>query len=135
MTATLPSNERGRWNAVLLFLVLAIAFAVAVGTLSTLPMTRHAAQGRTGTALDAETIRQMIDQRACKPIEVYVCPPVSQSKLICYLRSSSEGGQLWAGVIVGMDMPHPIITGYVAPYSYWEGANLRDGCYRVSRID
>jgi hypothetical protein len=81
----------------------------------------------------------MIDKRACKPIEVYVCPPVRQSKLMCYLKTTTIGGtpdELWAGVIVGINIPHNIITGYVAPYfEYWLPSNERDGCYRASRIN
>ena len=133
MSATTLENRGG--GGKFLLILLAIAFAVAVGMLSTLPMTRHASQGRVGTSMDAETIRRMIDNRECKPIEVYVCPPVNQSKLMCYLKPADNGDELWAGVIVGINPPHPIITGYVAPYfAYWVGANERDGCYRASRL-
>lgn len=135
--ATIAQHHRGGGGKIFLVLVaIIIAVSVAVGSLGSLPMTRHAEQGRAGTTMDAEAIRQMIDNRACKPIEVYVCPPVGQSKLMCYLKPSSDGDQLWAGVIVGIDMPHPIITGYVAPYkAYWEPANYRDGCWLASRIN
>jgi hypothetical protein len=127
--------QGGGGKIALVVLFAAIALAVAVGTLSTLPMTNHAAQGRAGTTMDAEAIRQMIDRRACKPIEVYVCPPVNQSKLMCFLKFSGSD-ELWAGVLVGINPPHPIITGYIAPYlEYWMPSNERDGCYRVSRID
>ena len=133
---TITQQHRGGGGKIFLILVaIIIAVSVAVGNLGSLPMTRHAAQGRASTSMGAEEIRQMIDKRACKPIEVYVCPPVKQSKLMCYLKPSSDGDELWAGVIVGIDMPHPIITGYVAPYfSYWIGANERDGCYLASRM-
>lgn len=135
MTTVTLDNRGGGGKILLILVAIVIAFSVAVGSLGTLPMTKHAEQGRAGTTMDAEAIRQMIDKRACKPIEVYVCPPVSQSKLICYLKPGGNGDALWAGVIVGISAPHPIITGYVAPYSYWQGANLRDGCYRASRIN
>jgi len=118
---------------ILLFL-LAIA-AIVVGTLTSLPMTQHAANGRAGTTMDADAIRRMIDNRACKPIEFYVCPPVNQSKAICYLKVSNAD-ELWAGVIVGLHSPNKIITGYVAPYfEYWIPANARDGCWLASRIN
>lgn len=134
---TITQHHRGGGGKIFLILMaIIIAFSIVVGSLGSLPMTRHAAQGRAGTTMDAEEIRQMIDKRACKPIEVYVCPPVNQSKLMCYLKPSSAGDELWAGVIVGIDTPHPIITGFVAPYfEYWIPANYRDGCYRVSRIN
>lgn len=136
MTAVMPNNKDGGGKILLILLAIIIALSVMIGSLSNLPMTRHASQGRAGTNMDAETIRQMIDKRACKPIEVYVCPPVNQSKLLCYLKPSESGDELWAGVIVGIDIPHPIITGYVAPYfEYWVGANKRDGCYMASRMN
>ena len=127
--------QGGGGEVFLVLLAIIIVFAVAVGSLSSLPMTNHAAQGRAGTTMDAEAIRQMIDKRACKPIEVYVCPPVNQSKLMCFLKFSGDD-KLWAGVLVGINPPNRIITGYIAPYlEYWMPANERDGCYRVSRID
>jgi len=85
--------------------------------------------------MDAETIRQMIDKRACRPIEFYVCPPVNQSKAICYLKVSGTD-ELWAGVLLGLHPPNNVITGYVAPYfEYWVPANARDGCWLASRIN
>lgn len=136
MATTTLDNRGGGGKILLLFMAIVIVLAVAIGSLSTLPMTQHAAQGRAGTTMDAEAIRRMIDKRACKPIEVYVCPPVNQSKMMCYLKPSGDGDELWAGVIVGIDIPHPIITGYVAPYfGYWIAANERDGCYLASRIN
>jgi hypothetical protein len=78
----------------------------------------------------------MIDNRLCKPIEIHVCPPVNQSKAMCYLKPSDSGDELWAGVIVGLHTPNKIITGYVAPYhEYWVPANIRDGCWMASRIN
>lgn len=134
MTTTTLDNKGGGGIILFILLVIVIVFVVTVGSLSSLPMTQHAAQGRTGTNMDAETIRQMIDNRACKPIEVYVCPPVNQSKLMCYLKPSADD-ELWAGVIVGINPPHRIITGYVAPYfAYWVPSNARDGCYRVANL-
>ena len=134
-------------NRILLFLpiliLIIILVAISLGaldtlglpTLSDLPMTQHAAQGRVGTTMDAEAIRQMIDNRACKPIEFYICPSVNQSKAICYLKVSATD-ELWAGVIVGLHTPNKIITGYVAPYfEYWVPANARDGCWLASRIN
>ena len=120
----------------LLALIVIIVLATwAMDTLSSLPMTQHATQGRVSTTMDADTIRQMIDNRACRPIEFYVCPPVNQSKAICYLKVSATD-ELWAGVIVGLHTPNKIITGYVAPYfEYWVPANTRDGCWMASRIN
>lgn len=131
--ASYDGHDKGK--ALLICLVIAVVFSVLVGSLSTLPMTSHAEQGRAGTTMDAETIRQMIDKRACKPIEVYMCPPVRQAKSMCYLKHGGND-ELWAGVILGINPPHPVITGYVAPYfEYWIPANERDGCYLVSRIN
>lgn len=137
MTATTLDNRGGGGWILLFFLAIIIVFAVSigVGSLSDLPMTQHAAQGRAGTTMDAESIRQMIDNRACKPIEFYVCPPVNQSKAICYLKVSATD-ELWAGVIIGLHPPNKIITGFVAPYyEYWIPANTRDGCWMASRIN
>lgn len=104
--------------------------------LSDLPLTQHAAQGRANTTMDADAIRQMIDNRACKPIEFYVCPPMNQSKAICYLKPSNTGDELWAGVIIGLHPPNNIITGYIAPYfEYWIPSIQRDGCWMASRIN
>ena len=132
MTTTTMNNKSGLGLIVLFFFVIFVVAAI-IGSLSALPMTKHAAQGRIGTTMDADTIRQMIDDRACQPIEFYVCPSANQSKAICYLKSitNNEGvpDELWAGVIVGLHAPNPIITGYVAPYfEYWIPANTRDGC-------
>lgn len=139
MTATTLDNRGGGGKILLLFLVIIIIFAISIGigSLLDLPMTQHAAQGRSDASLDADAIRRMIDNRACKPIEVWVCPPARQSKMLCYLRPSSNysGDDTWAGVIIGIDEPHRIITGYVAPRSYWEGTFIRDGCWMASRID
>ena len=128
-------NSGGSSKLPALILILAVAaVTIAIGALSTLPMTRHAADGRVGTSLDADAIRRMIDDRKCKPIEFYVCPPVLQSKAMCYLKSTGTD-ELWAAIIVGLNEPNRIITGYVAPYfEYWVGANARDGCYLVSRL-
>ncbi|HDZ13557.1 MAG TPA: hypothetical protein ENH60_01490 [Pricia sp.] len=98
-------------------------------------MTQHAARGRADTAMDADEIRRMIDKRECRPIEFYTCPPVNQSKAICYLKVTS-GDELWAGVIIGLHPPNKIITGYVAPYfEYWIPSIQRDGCWLASRIN
>jgi len=133
-TTTLDNKGVGDYFCWILLFLLAIA-AIVVGTLTSLPMTQHAANGRAGTTMDADAIRRMIDNRACKPIEFYVCPPVNQSKAICYLKVSNAD-ELWAGVIVGLHSPNKIITGYVAPYfEYWIPANARDGCWLASRIN
>ena len=133
-TATLDNRGSGG-KILLLLLAIIIVFAVTVGSLSALPMTQHAAQGRVGTTMDADAIRRMIDDRACRPIEFYVCPPVNQSKALCYLKIA-ETDELWAGVIVGLHAPNKVITGYVAPYfEYWVPANVRDGCWLASRIN
>jgi hypothetical protein len=135
MTTTTLDNRGGGGKILLLFVAIIIVLAVAIGSLSSLPMTQHAAQGRAGTTMDADAIRRMIDDRACKPIEFYICPPVNQSKALCYLKIT-ETDELWAGVIVGLHTPNNIITGYVAPYfDYWIEANERDGCYLDSRIN
>lgn len=136
MTATSLSDSRGSPGIILLFfLAIIIVLAVTIGSLSDLPMTQHAAQGRAGTTMDAEAIRRMIDKRACKPIEFYICPPMNQSKAICYLKVT-HADELWAGVSIGLHPPNKIITGYVAPYfEYWIPANARDGCWLASRIN
>ena len=138
MTATPLSDSRGGGGWILLFfLAIIIVFAVGIAarSLSDLPMTQHATQGRAGTTMDADAIRRMIDDRLCKPIEFYVCPPVNQSKAICYLKVSATD-ELWAGVIIGLHPPNKVITGYVAPYfEYWIPANARDGCWLESRIN
>lgn len=143
MSAIATNNNRP--NIIPLLVILGIVFAVGVyfytaGALAELPMTQHAAEGRAGTTMDADTIRRMIDDKACRPIEFYMCPPVNQSKAMCYLKAivNSEGlpDELWAGVIVGLHTPNKVITGYVAPYfEYWVPSNVRDGCWRASRIN
>lgn len=135
MTAITSNSDSGGGKSVLLLLLLlAASAAIGIGLLSALPMTRHAENGRISTTMDADAIRRMIDQRKCRPIEFYVCPPVNQSKAMCYLKSTATD-ELWAGVLVGINPPNRIITGYVAPYfEYWVGANTRDGCYMVTRI-
>lgn len=133
MTTTTINHKGGLGLITLLFLVI-LTVAAIIGSLSSLPMTKHASQGRAGTTMDAEAIRQMIDKRECKPIEFYMCPPSLQSKAICYLKLT-DTDELWAGVIVGLHTPNKIITGYVAPYfEYWIPANARDGCWLASRI-
>ncbi len=134
MTTTIMNNKSGLGLIALLFLAIFIVAAI-IGSLSSLPMTKHASQGRAGTTMDAETIRQMIDNRACKPIEFYTCPDVGQSKAICYLKVT-DTDELWAGVIIGLHTPNKIITGYVAPYfEYWVPANTRDGCRLAPGIE
>ena len=139
MTVSIEQHNSSGLGKVLLILAV-IVFSVIVylysfGDLSNLPLTQHAAQGRTGTAMDADTIRRMIDNRECRPIEFYTCPPVNQSKAICYLKVTS-GDELWAGVIIGLHPPNKIITGYVAPYfEYWIPSIQRDGCWLASRIN
>ncbi len=139
MTASTEQYTSNGAGKVLLILAV-IAFSAVVylytsGTLSSLPLTQHAAQGRVGTTMDAAEIRRMIDKRECRPIEFYVCPPVNQSKAICHLKVTSAD-ELWAGVIIGLHPPNKIITGYVAPYfEYWIPANARDGCWLASRIN
>ena len=97
--------------------------------LSDLPMTQHAAEGRADTTMDADAIRRMIDNGACKPVEFYICPPMNQSKAICYLKPTDTGDELWAGVLIGLQPPNKIITGYIAPYyEYWIPSIQRDGC-------
>ena len=97
--------------------------------LSDLPMTQHAAEGRAGTTMDADAIRRMIDNGTCKPVEFYICPPMNQSKAICYLKPTDTGDELWAGVLIGLQPPNKIITGYIAPYyEYWIPSIQRDGC-------
>ena len=141
MTATSLSDSRGGGGKILLlFIAIIIIIAITTGLLSELPMTQHAAQGRAGTTMDADTIRRMIDNRACNPIEFYICPPSLQSKAMCYLKpiTNSKGvpDELWAGVIVGLNTPNKVITGYVAPYfEYWVPANARDGCQLASGIN
>ena len=138
MTTTSLSDSRGGGGAILLlFLAIIIVLAVTIGvdSLSDLPMTKHAAEGRAGTTMDADTIRRMIDDRACKPIEYYVCPSSLQSKAICYLKVT-ESDELWAGVIIGFNAPNKVITGYVALYyEYWVPANARDGCQLAPGIN
>lgn len=134
-TITNESDSGKGKTLFLMLLFIASAAALGIGLLSALPMTKHAANGRVSTNIDADAIRQMIDRRECSPIEFYVCPPVLQSKAMCYLKPTGTD-ELWAGVIIGMNPPHRIITGYVAPYfEYWIGANARDGCYRTTRIE
>ena len=128
-------NSGGIKTVFFVFVFLAVSVTLGIGLLSTLPMTRHATNGRIGTDMDADTIRRMIDERKCRPIEFHICPAVEQSKAMCYLKPMENGDELWAGVLVGINPPHRIITGYVAPYfEYWVGANERDGCYRISRL-
>ena len=138
MTATSLSDSRGGGGWILLFflaIIIVFAVSIGVGLLSDLPMTRHAAQGRADTTMDADTIRRMIDNKACRPIEFYICPSSLQSKAICYLKVT-ESDELWAGVIIGFHTPYKVITGYVASYfEYWIPANQRDGCRLTSRIN
>ena len=136
MTAITNDGNSGGGKFILLLILIAFAAtAIAVGSLSALPLTTHAANGRIGTNMDADAIRRMIDERKCRPIEIHICPPVNQSKAMCFLKPMANGDELWAGVLVGINPPNRIITGYVAPYfEYWVGANARDGCYRASRI-
>ena len=137
-TITEQSSSGGTGKILLILAVIALSSVIYLytsGALSDLPLTQHASQGRTGTAMDADTIRRMIDNRECRPIEFYTCPPVNQSKAICYLKVTS-GDELWAGVIIGLHSPNKIITGYVAPYfEYWIPAIQRDGCWLASRIN
>ncbi len=139
MTVSIEQHNSSGLGKVLLILAVivfsAIVYLYSFGDLSNLPLTQHASQGRTGTAMDADTIRRMIDNRECRPIEFYTCPPVNQSKAICYLKVTS-GDELWAGVIIGLHPPNKIITGYVAPYfEYWIPSIQRDGCWLASRIN
>ncbi len=138
MTTTAYHNSSNMGPIIIAFLALIVIVVIATwasGSLSSLPMTQHAAQGRAGTTMDADTIRRMIDNRACRPIEFYTCPSVNQSKAICFLKVSATD-ELWAGVIIGLHAPNKIITGYVAPYfEYWIPANARDGCWLASRIN
>ena len=116
----------------IVILLLALAAPRLVGVLenlSDLPLTQHAAQGRVSTTMDADAIRKMIDDKACNPIEFYICPPMNQSKVICYLKPTDTGDELWAGVLIGLQPPNKIITGYIAPYyEYWIPSIQRDGC-------
>ncbi len=139
MTASIEQHSsNGAGKVILLLAVIAfsaVVYLYASGNLSDLPLTQHAAQGRAGTGMDADEIRRMIDNRECRPIEFYVCPPVNQSKAICHLKVTNTD-ELWAGVIIGLHPPNKIITGYVAPYfEYWIPANARDGCWLASRIN
>jgi hypothetical protein len=159
MTA-IQQHESGGRGKFLLFLLIVMAVAASIwfiarpldaldappppglmdvvkpGNLSSLPMTHHAQKGRANDLLGAEEIRQMIDKRACKPIEVWICPQTNQAKLLCRLRPGEFGDEIWAGVIVAGDYPHPIITGFVAPYhEYWKGTFIRDGCWRATRLN
>ncbi len=137
-TITEQSSSGGTGKILLILAVIALSSVIYLytsGALSDLPLTQHAAQGRAGTGMDADEIRRMIDNRECRPIEFYVCPPVNQSKAICHLKVTNAD-ELWAGVIVGLHPPNKIITGYVAPYfEYWIPANARDGCWLASRIN
>jgi hypothetical protein len=108
----------------MILLILAIIAAITLGTLE---LTRHAAEGRVSTTMDAMEIRRQIESGICKPVKAYVCPVHSQAKVICKLK-----GNLWAGLILGTAVEPPvIISGYPAPYSYWLGTIIRDECFEV----
>lgn len=119
--ATTTIDNRNN-NGLIILLALAAIAAIALGTLE---LSTHAAQGRENTSLDAATIAKMMDNGTCKPIEAWECPLHDQQKIICKLK-----GNLWGGIIKSTTVNPPIIiTGYPAPYSYWQRAVVRDECY------
>lgn len=123
MTTTLTTNQRSNgWLLVLLAIAAIIAFALTVGQLE---LSHHAALGRDNTSMDAAAIQSQINKGGCKKTEIYICPAHNQIKMLCKLDS-----ELWAGLIIGTASEPPVIvTGYVAPISYWYGTVKRDECY------
>jgi hypothetical protein len=119
-TTTLDNRNN---NGLLILIAVAIIAAIALGMLE---LSGHAAQGRAG-AMDATEIRSLIVREVCKPVKAYTCPVHNQAKVICKLK-----GDLWGGLILGTTVEPPIIvTGYLAPYSYWMGTVVRDECVEV----
>lgn len=126
----LNQAQNRRSSGLLLLIVAAIAIAalLAIPALGELELTQHAAQGRENTAIDAAYIQTKIDNGGCKKVRTYVCPEHNQIKVICKFS-----GDLWGGLIVGTaSSPPVVITGYLAPLSYWENSAIRDRCYKAA---
>ena len=115
-----------RWLLVVIAAIALGALFVAL-QLADLPLSNHAVAEP--HALDADTIRFQIQNGMCKPVKTWYCDMLGNKhfKVTCPIK-----GDLWAGLIVGMEGSPVIVSGYVAPSSYWKNSAIRDGCMKSS---
>ena len=128
----MPSQAKNQQNSngllLLILAAIAIAALLAIPALGELELTQHAARGRENTAIDAAYIQAKIDGGGCRKVRTYICPDHNQIKVLCRLD-----GDLWGGLIIGTaSNPPVVITGYLAPLSYWENSAARDRCYKAA---
>ena len=116
-----PGN---RWLLVMIAVIL-IAMIILALQLADLPLSNHAVNEP--HVLDADTIRFQIQNGICKPVTTWYCAMLGNKhyKVTCPVK-----GDLWAGLIIGMENSPVIVTGYVAPSSYWKSTAIRDGCMK-----
>lgn len=97
-----------------------------------LPFSDHASKAHADEGgKTPEEVRDEMKRKLCRPIDKFFC--TDQIKLICPLFPDNPAkDSLWAGLIIGIrgpeDLKPVIVTGYVAPFSYWMSSMKRDGC-------
>lgn len=135
-TQTIQQNNSGLKVLILGTLAIGLAIALAVAV-ADIPLTKHAEEGRVDGGLGAIEIQAKMENNTCSPIQTYICPKYRQGKVLCHLSGQmGSPNALWGGLIVGMNNLEPtrIISGYVAPRSYWDGTLARDRCHYGSFV-
>ena len=126
-------RHQSRVNPLPLVIILVLTVAlVAVATMPALrdiPFTNHARDGHNGQAWTATGISARLSSRSCSPILAYSC---SQTTIVlCPVGPDLD--DLWTGLIIGTATGQPtVVTGYAAPWSYWEKRVSR--CLPISYV-
>ena len=131
--ATTQIENRGSFKWIIL-LALAVAGALALGTLLKAPFSLHATNSH-ADQYNAIGIRHRIKDNLCEEVLCYHCANRT-IKLLCRIKPD-----LWGGLVVGysgalqiIDLDSDqftIITGWAAPWAYWQRVIARDACIQI----
>ena len=104
----------------------AVGNLAGLGNVADLPLSRHAQQSHTGELMSVFQAQLFV--AACSNVEAHICErPRLHAKLLCPFGNSHL-----VGLIVGLEPPEVIVTGYIGTRAYWDKAIREDGCISAS---